>query len=351
MIPSRALSFAEVIAETFGIARRITLRYWLLFAILVAPGVVVLVLGLQQLAQDKIEAIHRDLHYSDSTLTQLRDEVRSRMREESPFFAFEEQALGVQDSASLNAGNAHIKEVRAYFERNAGDVGPFGTIALGAFLILVGALALFAATVDLASQVFEERAQDVGEALKSAFRTHFFRMLALHVLYWSVIIFIDIVLSAISGVSLAASSVLGSFAMVIELYASMRLTAAVPSLVSEEMGPVRAMARSWQLTRGFAGRTLALWFAFGLVLLVASMGVSAIGGLVFPGVMDWLQQALSMRPLTFVWLEGSFPGLIWSFAGEMAIFTLLLGAVVPVFMTIYYYDLRTRKDGPLVYLD
>jgi hypothetical protein len=351
LIPSRPLSLVEIVAETFGITRRILLRYWLLFAVLVIPGGVVVTLGVEQLAQDKIASIQHGLHYSDNDLTSLRDEVRSKFHNESPWFALEESALGVQDTSSTNVGNGHISQVRAYFEQNGGDIGAFGVIALGSLLLLVGALALFAATVDLASQVFEERAQETGEAIKAAFRTHFFRMLALHLIYWSVILFVDIVLSVIGGISIAASSVLGSFAMVFELYTSMRLTAAVPSLVSEEMGPIRAMVRSWQLTRGFAARTLALWFAFGLVLFVAALGVSAIGGLLFPGVMEWLQQALSLRPLTFIWLQGSVPGFLWSIAGEMTVFLLLLGAFIPVFATVYYYDLRTRKDGPLVYLE
>ena len=351
MIPSRPLSLAEVIAETFGITRRILLRYWLLFAILILPGAVVITIGMQQFAQSKIAALQGGLRYTDSALTVLRDEMRHTMRERSEFFALEEQVLGVQDTASLNAGSAHIREVRSYFERTVGDPTPLITIVLGSLLLLIGALALFAGTVDLASQVFEERAQELGEALKAAFRKHFFRMLALHVIYWSVIVFVDILLSMIGAISIAASSVLGSFALVFELYASMRLTAAVPSLVSEEMGPVRAIVRSWQLTRGSMARTLALWFAFGMVLFIATLGVSAIGGVVFPGVMDWLQQALSMRPLTFAWLHASVLGLLWSFAGEMTLFVLLLGAFVPVFATVYYYDLRTRKDGPLIYID
>src|ERR1043165_2871553 len=94
MIPSRPLSLAEVIAETFGITRRILLRYWLLFAILILPGAVVITIGMQQFAQSKIAALQGGLRYTDSALTVLRDEMRHTMRERSEFFALEEQVLG-----------------------------------------------------------------------------------------------------------------------------------------------------------------------------------------------------------------------------------------------------------------
>lgn len=350
MIPSRPLSFVELIAETFGIVRRILLRYWLLFALLIAPGGIVLTFGIRTLAQDTVSSIQHGLHYDDSTLTILRDESRASLRKQSPYFAIEEQMLGLSDSASIGLGNGHIAQVRSYLQTVPGWASGLGVIAIGAMLLLVGILTLLAATTDLASMVFEERQQETFGALKSAFRTHLVRLFALHILYWGAIIFIDILITVFSGLSITFAAVFSSFATVFELYVSVRLTAAVPSLVSEELRPIAAISRSWQLTlRSF--RILMLWFAFGLVLFIGTLGVSAIGSLLFPNVMEWLEQVLSLRPLTFTWLQSSIPSFIWSLMGEMALFAFLLGPFLPVFFTVLYYDLRTRHDGPLVYID
>jgi hypothetical protein len=351
LIPSRPLSVFEIISETFGIFRRILLRYWILFAVLVIPGAIAITVGLQTFAINKVEALQHDLRYSDNDLTSLRDEVRAEMRRESPVFELEEQALGVHDTLSAIPGTSHMHTVRMYLISNTSDLGTVGLIAFGFFILLAGVLIVFAATVDLACQVFEERGADARDALRSAFRTHFFRMLVLHMIYWAGVVLIDVIISVIAGVSFRAAAMLSSFATVLEFYATIRLTVAVPSLVSEELRPMEAIKRSWQLTRGAWLRTLVIAFAFGLVLLVMTLVVSSLAGLVFPGVMEWLKQALSLRPVTFNWMYDSLPGLFWSITGEMTILVLLLGAFIPVLATVYYYDLRTRKDGPLMYVD
>jgi hypothetical protein len=112
-------------------------------------------------------------------------------------------------------------------------------------------------------------------------------------------------------------------------YLFARWLAAIPSLVAEHWGPVEALRRSWQLTRGQVWRS--------------------IGYLVLLGVLGWLSTALPVwATQQFVSIllgpgaRGLAAGLSTGLGYNAHIVWLPLQTAATVLL---YYDLRVRKEG------
>jgi hypothetical protein len=87
------------------------------------------------------------------------------------------------------------------------------------------------------------------------------------------------------------------------------------------------------------------------MLFSVSTIVSIVAGLAITGVADWVSEFFGAGPISVRWLLQSLPGFLASAALYMSVVMLVIFALLPAFATILYYDLRTRHDGPLVYLD
>jgi hypothetical protein len=109
-----------------------------------------------------------------------------------------------------------------------------------------------------------------------------------------------------------------------------RLFVCVPAVVIERKGPSAAFSRSWELTDGFAGRAfviLCLYFAV------------AIGF-----------GALIQLPLTLAMVANARdPVMLRTWASLQAVFSsfleVLLTPILLIATSIYYYDLRVRKEA------
>ncbi len=130
-----------------------------------------------------------------------------------------------------------------------------------------------------------------------------------------------------AGIAVVVISVfLFSVATVVVLgFIVTRLTLAVPVLVLEGERPTGAVRRSWVLVRGSTWRTLGILFLAGAV-------VGVIGLVVSPA-----------------YLPGVFEGLMSGSVGSFAFVALVSGAVrtlvgpiVPVLMTVLYFDYSQR---------
>lgn len=106
------------------------------------------------------------------------------------------------------------------------------------------------------------------------------------------------------------------------------LALATQTLVLESgRSPTAAMSRSWELTKGFRLRMLALIITAGCIVVVPVLGFAAIGG-IFAGN-DLAQPGTT--PLIFMLLGG---------AVQIAIYPLIY-----CILTVAYYDLRVRKEA------
>ena len=170
--------------------------------------------------------------------------------------------------------------------------------------VILGSLGIAASTF-IVSDAYLGRGVSALAALGRA-ASILLRIVALSMLT-SLLIGIGFLLLIVPGVLLLAGLILSTVVLVLE---------------SPE-GPVAAMGRSWELTRGFRTKVLLAMFVAFLLLLVPSIAV------------------------------GGAAGLLGDPDGRLSLLVLVLESVLQVFiypyvyvvMTVLYYDLRVRKEG------
>ncbi|HVG01065.1 MAG TPA: hypothetical protein VND68_14590 [Chloroflexia bacterium] len=112
-------------------------------------------------------------------------------------------------------------------------------------------------------------------------------------------------------------------------YIVVRLSVIVPSIMVESLGPVEGVRRSWQLVQGYWWRTLGLLVVLGIINFVISAGpaflVTLLVGL-FTGFLDPVLNAAVTAVVTII--------------TEALYIPLELTC-----LTLYYFDLRVRKEG------
>lgn len=145
-------------------------------------------------------------------------------------------------------------------------------------------------------------------------------------------------LSAVPGVAFALIAVFCAVATLIGMaWLWTRLCLAVPAVVLERLGPLRALARSWRLVRGSGGRV------FGIQLLTWIIVFVAAAVLQFPFSIATTALQMSGALATGV-PAPTVPGLIVSALGSIVAGTVTrpLAAAVTVLL---YVDLRMRREG------
>ena len=180
------------------------------------------------------------------------------------------------------------------------------SILLTLLLLPITGAALFRAATSLAAGNVET----IGSVLMGTIRRYF----------------------AVAGLGLLSFAVaLGSIAIItipVVIWVWVRWAVDLPALFAEDVGPVKAIGRSWTLTRDN------WWRVFGILLLVGIMvGLiqSALGALfggiaaLIPGLSDDIRAGLVATVSTLV--------------------SALVGALTPIAITLLYLDLRVRKEG------
>jgi hypothetical protein len=124
---------------------------------------------------------------------------------------------------------------------------------------------------------------------------------------------------------------LGSFAIItipVVVWVWVRWSVDMPALFAEGVGPVKAIGRSWNLTRDNWWRTFGILL---LVLIMVGLIQSALGALfggiaaLIPGISDEIRAGLVTTVSTVI--------------------SALVGALSPIAITLLYLDLRVRKEG------
>jgi len=84
-----------------------------------------------------------------------------------------------------------------------------------------------------------------------------------------------------------------------------------------------ALRRSWGLTKGFKGKAFVLWVVSIALILMVVTGVGLVGGLA-AGLVGGLEAMVTV---------------------VLAVATLLIYPLITCVFTLFYYDLRVRKEG------
>jgi len=117
-------------------------------------------------------------------------------------------------------------------------------------------------------------------------------------------------------------------ALALLAYVFMRLYVVTPVIMVEHLGPVQALRRSWELVRNYWWRTFGLFILLAVLGFVVQLGpaylIDFIAGLIFR--FDLVTQQIV--------------------SGVVTVFTTLV--FIPIQLTavtLYYFDLRVRKEG------
>lgn len=186
-----------------------------------------------------------------------------------------------------------------------------------------------AATVRAVSDLYLDRPASIAESFRAALR-------ALGALIGASLLQIGL-FAALVGVLIALVFAAGSSATTVAVLIAVaalpfaillyiRWWVAPQAIVIERVGPVRGLARSWQLTRGSFWRTV--WLA--LLLLLITVIASAVLNLAVAGPLA------SFGPTAYQLAVRTVIG---------AIVSVLVTPITLITTTLYYYDLRIRREA------
>ena len=124
---------------------------------------------------------------------------------------------------------------------------------------------------------------------------------------------------------------LGAVAIItipVVIWVLIRWAVDTPAMFAEGVGPVKAIGRSWNLTRDHWWRTLGILILVGILVSLIQTGLGALFtgiAALIPGLGDDLRAGLVTTVSTLI--------------------SALVGAISPIAITLLYLDLRVRKEG------
>jgi hypothetical protein len=191
-----------------------------------------------------------------------------------------------------------------YIDLTGGASQNPGLSLLDRLLTLVGSVLVTGATVRVVSEVYLGRTPLFGEAMRFA-GSRFGTILGANIMSGFLTVLATLAL-VIPGIVVACG------------YSVAAEAAALESGSSSE-----ALRRSWELTKGFRWRALGLGVVSIGLILVVYLGAGVLAG-ILGGVMGGLDVVLAVIA---------------------ACVSLLIYPVISCVFTVFYYDLRVRKEG------
>lgn len=218
-------------------------------------------------------------------------------------------------------------------------------------LFIIGLSGAYAAMIDSSAAEFEEREGSLSTFIRHTLRRNLWKILGLFII---VNILPSIVANILIAIAESISPSLGGFVSLVTLflcfYVWLRLSFAMPAAVSEEIGVRASLERSWHLTTFQTLRVFGISSLFWFGMFGVSVILSIILGLLMGGMAyGWLMDFLGTAPMTIAqFTKGVSEYVFWTLIFIEILFGCYL-FFLPVFTTVFYYDLRTRLDGPLSY--
>jgi hypothetical protein len=196
------------------------------------------------------------------------------------------------------------------FSNGLAPLGFFGGLGLFAFEELVYTFA-HGATVLAVSEIHFGRATTIGASLRRMWDNlgRLYLVTLLHI-----------------------AAILGGIILLIipGFYVACRLITSGPAALLESLGPVESLSRSFWLTKNNAGRSFVIY------LLYYFLAITATALLVYPfnyaGGLSTKDPGM-MRLIFSAGQVGSYLGAI------------VVGSIITISATIFYYDLRVRKEA------
>lgn len=400
MIPSHPLRFSEIAHETMKIFGRSLGKNLLLVLIFFVPACIILNVGAEHLIRSSINVAVTTMGFSQKDLDVKREQLRREMRKNNPenfdqiygkdtlasrstntidtihrqdssslrttikdsnttakdstFLDSAVTAKVNNDSVQVSIGNNVVStfSIRELFAQHMPQLlnGVLLSIA-GWFLLAISQSLLYAGISDAACYEFEERKATFGAILKNLVRKNLWKSLGLFfIIFVGTSIAADLLGSLASYVSESLGNTVYFVAQFARFYLIIRWSMAIPAAISEEITIIEALNRSWHLTTFQIMRVFGIGLLFfiglcGLMILLA-IPISIIEGL---SAFQWIIDLIGNTPMTIPeFTKGITDFVFWA----LLLLEILTGfslLVSPIFNTVFYYDLRTRLDGPLSY--
>lgn len=371
MIPSRPLNLGENINESFLIAIRTWWRAAVVMLVLLALPVYMLYMGLSGFADDLHHTLKAQGMLEQQKVAEFRIDFLARIKKAYPILYqiyFSKTETITKETHIQNVDSASIvtdslvgkhsetppvqpQSITNFFYKNIEAFSAsLWLLGIGYLFFIILSIAASTIIVDFACRSFEQRSFNFRASLKDTFS----RNLWVNILQYLILIFvllfglgITITIAAFLPRTLIGFAVIAAFGLVV--FSFIRLFLAPQAIVSEGLGPVRALQRSWSLTEGSFWRIVGISIVVLLCFVVITVLGSVPINLIFSGgkdaIMDFILGKTSDVTTTFA----QFNIFIANYLSNIIVTSALFASLTPAFLTVLYYDLRTRKDGPLIY--
>jgi hypothetical protein len=213
---------------------------------------------------------------------------------------------------AIASSGAPVRRVTPDFS-TGGVLGFVGFFFLGIFIYLIAYSASQGGTVLAVSELYLGRTTTIGQSL-GRLRGEFFSL-------FFVVIFNFLVL----GVSFILFIIPG-------IYMACRLCVCIPAALLENLGPVDALQRSFKLTEDNAGRAFLILLLY-VVIQYAAIILFDVPFLIAIGLKAAQHDPSMVRTLTALMQVANF------------LVGVLVTPVVTIASSIFYFDLRVRKEA------
>jgi hypothetical protein len=205
----------------------------------------------------------------------------------------------------------------AQAEQNSGWAALGGLIALVLLPFSIGAL--YRAAVDGARGQPVTITSVIEGTLARYWHLWGFALLGIAIaIGWIIAFVIGIVLLILPGLAVLCAGI----------FFAVRWSLTVAAMMAEDIGPIRAFGRSWNLVKGMWWRTFGIIFIAGVaysILTLALLALFNVVAAIIPGLSTDFRSGLATAATTLV--------------------DALIAPIFPVVLTLLYFDLRVRKEG------
>lgn len=376
MIPSRPLYIGDVINETFKMSWKTLLRVVIVALILSAASTFVYVWGISGIVERGYAVLEKNYPLDSTSISTYRMGVLKEIKKENPFLLalyfpdvkvdIDDEIKKVADTTKIDslqtAGDSvvtvatidtrnYLEETGDFFVDNSEAIfGIFDGIFFASMISILISIFLSTFILDICIRYFEERKLNIAAALATTLRRNVWMSILMYLLMIFILLFgfgAMVGIAVIMPVPLEVLLIL--FAVGMLVLTGVRLMFAQVALVSEDLGPWESLHRSWTLTQGHFWRIVGIFIVLLLIVVVFEAIAQAIVGIFDMTNTDMITGLISGEHTNVKAAFDELITLIQISSIQSLIVTVIFITFSPSLLTVMYYDLRTRKDGPLTY--
>jgi hypothetical protein len=402
MIPSRPLYIGDIINETFKMSWKTLLRVVFVALVLSAASTFVYVWGISGIVERGYEVLEKNYPLDSANVSTFRMGILKEIKEENPLLLalyFPDIRIDIDDEiqkvvdttqadslpavsdsvdeadslpaasdsvdvadslpavsdsvdvVDIEDSRSYLEETGDFFVDNSETIfGIFDGIFFASMITIFISIFLSTFILDICIRYFEERKLNIVVALSTTLRRNVWMSILMYLLMIFILLFgfgSMIGIAAIMPAPLQVILIL--FAAGMLMLTGVRLMFAPVALVSEELGPWESLHRSWTLTHGHFWRIIGIFIVLLMIVVVFQAIAQVMVGIIDTTEANMIKGLIAGEHTNVKAALNELITLIQISSIQSLITTILFITFSPSLLTVMYYDLRTRKDGPLSY--